>query len=51
MLRMSRLIIPGFPHHVTQRGVRSMVIFPDDEALEDATIDALQDVLSFSKIT
>ena len=32
MPRMSRLIIPGFPHHVTQRGVRSMDIFPDDDA-------------------
>ena len=29
---MSRLIVPGFPHHVTQRGVRSMDIFPDDDA-------------------
>ena len=32
MPRMSRLIVPGFPHHVTQRGVRSMDIFPDDDA-------------------
>jgi putative transposase len=29
---MSRLIVPGFPHHVTQRGVRSMDIFPDNDA-------------------
>jgi len=32
MPRMSRLIVPGFPHHLTQRGVRSMDIFPDDDA-------------------
>lgn len=32
MPRMSRLIVPGHPHHVTQRGVRSMDIFPDDDA-------------------
>ena len=29
---MSRLIVPGYPHHVTQSGVRSMDIFPDDDA-------------------
>jgi len=29
---MSRLIVPAYPHHVTQRGVRSMDIFPDDDA-------------------
>lgn len=27
MPRTSRLVIPGIPHHVTQRGVRSMPIF------------------------
>src|SRR6266702_4333220 len=32
MPRMSRLIVPGLPHHVTQRGVSSMDIFPDDDA-------------------
>src|SRR6516162_5943496 len=32
MPRMSRLIVPAYPHHVTQRGVRSMDIFPDDDA-------------------
>ena len=29
---MPRLIVPGFPHHITQRGVRSIDIFRDDEA-------------------
>ena len=28
MARMARVIVPGIPHHVTQRGVRSMGIFP-----------------------
>lgn len=32
MPRMSRLVVPAYPHHVTQRGVRSMDIFPDDDA-------------------
>jgi putative transposase len=27
MARIKRLIIPNIPHHVTQRGVRSMNIF------------------------
>ena len=30
MPRMSRLVVPGQPHHVTQRGVRSLPIFRDD---------------------
>ena len=28
---MARVVIPGYPHHVTQRGVRSMDIFFTDE--------------------
>ena len=31
MARLSRLVIPGYPHHVTQRGVRSMNIFNNEE--------------------
>ena len=31
MGRMARVVIPGIPHHVTQRGVRSMDVFFDDE--------------------
>ena len=30
MPRASRLVVPGLPHHVTQRGVRSADIFTDD---------------------
>ena len=30
MARFARLVIPGLPHHVVQRGVRSMDIFADD---------------------
>ena len=30
MPRLSRTVLPGHPHHVTQRGVRSMDIFADD---------------------
>ncbi len=31
MARISRLVVPGYPHHITQRGVRSMDIFNCDE--------------------
>jgi len=31
MARMARLVVRGLPHHVTQRGVRSVDIFDDDE--------------------
>jgi len=30
MARFARLVVPGYPHHITQRGVRSMAIFVDD---------------------
>ena len=30
MARISRLVVSGYPHHVTQRGVRSIPIFDDD---------------------
>ena len=31
MARLARVVLPGVPHHVTQRGVRSMEIFSSDE--------------------
>lgn len=31
MARLARIILPGYPHHITQRGVRSMDIFFSDE--------------------
>lgn len=31
MPRLSRLVVPGHPHHITQRGVRSMNIFDNDQ--------------------
>jgi len=34
MARIARVVVPGLPHHVTQRGVRSMDIFADDEDRE-----------------
>lgn len=30
MARFARLVVPGYPHHITQRGVRSIDIFSDD---------------------
>ena len=35
MARMARVVVPEYPHHVTQRGVRSMnVFFSDEDRLE-----------------
>ena len=31
MGRISRVVVPEYPHHVTQRGVRSMAVFQTDE--------------------
>ena len=31
MARIARIVVPEYPHHVTQRGVRSLPIFRDDE--------------------
>ena len=31
MARILRLVLPKYPHPITQRGVRSMAIFPTDE--------------------
>lgn len=31
MARLSRIVVPGYPHHVTQRGVRSLTVFHNDE--------------------
>lgn len=41
MPRMPRLVVPGLPHHVTQRGVRSTDIFRD-EADRFAYLDCLR---------
>jgi len=30
MARIARIVLPGYPHHITQRGVRSMEIFHCD---------------------
>jgi putative transposase len=30
MARLARVVAPGYPHHVTQRGVRSLSIFRND---------------------
>jgi putative transposase len=34
MARIRRIVIPNTPHHITQRGVRSMNIFFKDEDYE-----------------
>jgi putative transposase len=31
MARFARLVVPGYLHHITQRGVRSLNIFADDD--------------------
>ncbi len=35
MARMKRIVVPGYPHHVVQRGVRSLdIFFHDDDRVE-----------------
>ncbi len=41
MPRLPRVVLPGFPHHVVQRGVREMDVFRRDEDRE-AYLDALR---------
>lgn len=31
MARLARLVVPDYPHHITQRGVRSMDVFAGDQ--------------------
>ena len=31
MSRIARIVLPGYPHHITQRGVRSQLIFFTDK--------------------
>ena len=31
MSRISRIVVPGYPHHITQRGVRSMDVFHSED--------------------
>ena len=35
MARMARVVLPNHPHHITQRGVRSMPVFFSDEDREE----------------
>ena len=35
MARIARLVVPGLPHHVTQRGVRSLEVFFSDRDREE----------------
>ncbi len=35
MARIARVVVPGIPHHVTQRGVRRMETFFDEEDYEN----------------
>jgi putative transposase len=41
MSRLARLIVPGFPHHVTQRGNRRAPVF-----FEDADYALCRDLLA-----
>lgn len=39
MARMKRLVIPGYPHHIVQRGVRSLdVFFKEQDRIEYITL-------------
>ena len=54
MARLARVVLPGVPHHITQRGVRSINIFSCDEdrnyyleLLQSASIEFGFSVLSY----
>lgn len=54
MPRMARLVVPGFPHHITQRGVRKQRTFFDDDdfkaymaLLRDARVKAGVDIWAY----
>lgn len=39
MARMKRIVVPGYPHHVIQSGVRSMdVFFTEEDGADDLKI-------------
>jgi len=45
MVRISRVVASGYPHHVTQRGVRSIPIFHTDSDRK-AYLDFMADELN-----
>ena len=47
MARMPRLVVPGYPHHVTQRGNRRMQTFFSEDDYQ-AYIDYLVEGLDLS---
>lgn len=58
MARISRIVVPGYPHHITQRGVRSMDIFDSDadrraylSFLTEETERAGMDILAWCLMT
>lgn len=48
MARLSRLVVPGHPHHITQRGNRREQVFFNNSDYE-AYLDFLRDALAVSK--
>jgi putative transposase len=43
MARLARIVIPGVPHHVTQRGNRRLpVFFSDDDRRNPGTVYPLR---------
>ena len=48
MARMKRVVVPGYPHHIVQRGVRSMEIFFDEQDHEEKIIFPVSFVMSIA---
>jgi len=42
MARLARVVVPGLPHHVTQRGNRRLPTFFGQEALSAEALDVLR---------
>ena len=49
MPRFRRLVVPGYPHHVTQRGVRRQLTFFDDDDY-DQYLNLANDTLDLSDL-
>lgn len=49
MSRFARIVVPGIPHHVTQRGNRGMQVFLDDEDRQ-TYLDLLREYCSRYKV-
>ncbi len=49
MARLARIVVPGYPHHITQRDNRRQPTFFCDEIFGDVCLYLLRDLLENKK--